>query len=309
MAGRSEGSLTRRLRLGLVGKDIAHSRSPLLHTEMLRMAGRDGSFSLLECPNEASLGAALDDLRSGALCGLNVTTPWKAQAAAACAAFVDGTGTRQDGPAPWPVNTLFLREGLVCGASTDGPGLCDALRWRGIDLQGRRVVLLGCGGAGQSVAADLLRAGVDHLLLCNRDGAVAVNLAQRLKDPRATTWRWGDGESLARADLVLHATRLGHGGKGGASDVQSELDWLPWRDWRGTPALLFDLGYAAQDTAVQALALREGLGAAVLRGSGQAMLAAQAARSFALWTGVTVDARELLRAVLPEAYQLYMSAP
>ena len=301
--------MTRRLRLGLVGKDIAHSRSPELHTELLRMAGLDGSFALLECPDEAALQSALDALVRGDLDGLNVTTPYKLEAAAACTAFVDGAGLLQRGQPPWPVNTLFLREGLLCGASTDGPGLCDALRWKGVGLQGCSVLLLGCGGAGQAVAADLLHAGAARLLLCNRDDARATNLAQRLEDSRVSVLPWGDGMGMADADLVLHATRLGHGAVGDAALVQAELGWLPWRAWSRTPALIFDLGYGRSDTAVQCLARREGLGAGVLRGSGQAMLAAQAAGSFALWTDVTIDARELLRAALPDAYQLYMSAP
>ena len=299
--------MSRPLRLGLLGRGIGRSRSPDLHAAALKACAMAGDSTLFDCADVAQAKATLDLLRSGHLDGLNVTTPYKAWAAAACEAFVRGEGAPSPGTPPLPVNTLFLRDEMLCGASTDGPGLRDALRWAGVALAGKGAVLLGCGGAGQAIAGDLLAAGLQRLVLCSRDPASALQLAGSLGDSRVSTAPWGEAAALRDADLVLHATRLGHGLAGMQPDASAAWAWLPWQAWRESGVLLWDLAYAPEDTPWQALARREGV--RFQPHSGQAMLAAQAARSFALWTGCLPEGRALLQAILPDGYQLYMSEP
>lgn len=297
------------LRLGLLGRDIGRSRSPDLHAAALRLCKQDGTYRLFDHADVKDAQAVIELLRGRQLHGLNVTTPYKVWAAAACHVIGDGAGAPNSRPAPLSVNTLFMHDNFLHGASTDGPGLCDALRWAGVRLRGRQVALIGCGGAGQGIASALLAAGLERLVVCNRDPAKARQLHEYLKDSRVSVGLWGVRGNLADADLAIHATRLGHGAEGLQADVNAALSWLPWSAWCKRATLLVDLGYASGDTPWQALARREGLGACILAGSGQAMLSAQAARSFALWTGCSLDGRDLLPSILPQGYQLYMSEP
>jgi shikimate dehydrogenase len=300
----------------LLGADIGHSQSPQLHLAALRTLGRTGTYELFDAATQVQAQAVLDRLRAGELDGLNVTTPWKRWAAAQCACGLDAAGQLTPDSPDRPVNTIALRDGRLCGGSTDGPGLLDALDFAGVVLLGARVLLLGAGGAGASVAPELLAAGAARLVIANRGQERAQTLATHLSllGPRADVQvlPWGRRVSDAAIDLVVHATRLGHGEVQpyDHSDVVA-WNWLPWSAWRDGGTVVADLVYGASPTRLQALALGQGLAAdtrlvvgadthpvvgealksprGVLLGSGEAMLAAQAARAWRLWTGDQVD--------------------
>jgi len=336
----TNGNSAAPLRLALLGAGIAHSLSPVLQAAALAATGYQGTYTLYDCASEAAARAVMARVGKD-LDGLNVTTPWKGLAAALC----------QTAPtSPASINTLWWDAGLR-GTSTDGAGLLAALAQAGLTLQGRTVAVLGLGGAGQALAAALADQGLARLILTSRDPQkLAATVAQvGAASPQLALdfVPWGapvpDSSALAEADLVVHATRLGHGESFLASpevrraehftraagawpgpahdhslkrapagvDLARELAWLPWAAWAGRGTVLFDSVYAEALTRVQGLAVEHGLGAdmrlvpgmgdrdrpvqGVLVGSGQAMLAHQAAHSFACWTGHLPDGRKLLR--------------
>lgn len=312
--------MTAPLRLGLVGRGIAHSLSPRLHAHALALADLEGSYAILDCADDAAALDAFAALRRGEWHGLNVTTPFKALALQSADAWAR-TAQHKAGVFTQPANTLFMQETRLVAASTDGHGLTSALLGAQVDLVDQRVLLVGAGGAGQAVAAELLALGAAQVRVTNRTSEPAVALVARLN----TVWPnhallqpWGDRLGLAGIDVVVHATRLGHG----SGDLADALDWLPWDAWATRPPLLVDLVYAPTLTPLQALAQRHGLPIdgrlaeapveearvhperqaprGVLQFFGQAMLAHQAARSFQLWTGRRVDAARLLAGIVEE---------
>lgn len=310
--------MTRPWRLGLVGHGIQHSLSPRLIANALAQVDAAGTYELFDCATDADALAVFERLRTGGLDGLNVTTPFKPLALKTADAWLR-TAQHPGGVLARPANTLWPRDGRLVAASTDGHGLTSALLGAQVDLTGLRVLLLGAGGAGQAVAADLVALGVHQLRIANRTHAAAESLVAALEaiwPKRALHQPWGDAHGLSGIDLVVNATRLGHGGQA----VGDVLDWLPWRSWAAQSPVLADMVYAPGLTPLQALAHGHGLPVdtrllepldpeprmhpelkpprGVVQGFGQSMLAHQAARSFQLWTGLRVDARRMLAAIL-----------
>lgn len=317
------------LSLGLVGAAIDRSLSPRLHTEALRLAGLDGGYGLWRASNPDAFADAVDRLRAGQWAGLNVTAPWKQRAADLCDEL-QPLRMRRRPVAPSSVNTLWLRGGRLLGASTDGSGLVGALHLAGVEWVGRRVLLLGAGGAAWAVAPALLEAGARPLVLAarrrERADALAGWLAGHFGLESAQAVDWGRSAGLGECALVVHATALGHGG----SDGGEALDWLPWSSWRRRGTCVADLVYAvalgaeagnvsSARTWLEQRALDLGLRLdarllqprsehpdvgrptpaprGVVLGLGAAMLACQAADSFAWWTGHHPDPWRLLAAL------------
>lgn len=256
----------RPLRLGLVGHGIGHSLSPILHRAGLAALGLRGEYVLFEAPTEADLDRVVGLLHQGALDGANVTTPHKRAAMQRCdEAPVDGA----------PVNTLWRdAQGRLVGGSSDGPGLCLALRSRGVALAGRRVAILGAGGAAEAVGIGLRAVGAVIVAVVGRRPAAADLVAGRL-GTRALGW---DAPPPAAIDLLVHATRIGHGGC--ADDAALARLHPAW--WAGARTAA-DLVYATEATAFERFGASRG--ANVLVGMGGEMLAAQAAISLGWWTG------------------------
>ncbi len=312
------------LRFGLVGTGIGHSLSPRLHEKAFELSGITGSYALLDCADASAALAVFAQLRLGDLDGLNVTTPFKALALQTADAWLRPASHRS-GVFTHPANTLFMQEDRLVASSTDGHGLAAALRSAQVDLAGKRVLLLGAGGACQAIAAELLAAGAAQLRVTNRTPAPAHALVDRLNavwPHHAHAHDWGEARGLADMDVIVHATLLGHG-QVLPDTVAAQLDWLPWQAWAARPPLLADLVYAPELTPVQALARAHGLPVddrlaqapiagtriqqdnlqivGIIQYFGQAMLAHQAAGAFELWTGVAVDAQRMLAAILPGA--------
>lgn len=303
---------TQPLLLGLIGDAIDHSLSPRLHEAALQREGLSGSYALLHAPTQGVAQRWLDAVRHGAFAGANVTTPWKLHAARAAEAHLwwsaDGWQPGS-GPPPFAVNTVWCADsGALTAASTDGPGLVAALQAASSApaLAGSRVVVLGTGGAAQSIVPSLLAAQVDQVVVAGRDlgkalaaaaGAArateASGLVVRRRSLLPASWR--DAAALCDAQLVIHASRVGHGvaldpltalPANAAAGIDSALTALPWAGWADCGAALADLVYGPAGSVTVAERAAQLAGMPVRIGMGRQMLAAQAALSFQLWTGL-----------------------
>ena len=260
------------LRLGLVGQGIGHSLSPRLHARLLQCAGIQGEYRLYDLDD---CSGPLEFLRCGELDGLNVTTPFKRHAALACSPALG-----------FPVNTLRARDGALQGWSSDGPGFVDAATSLWGDLAGATVLLLGTGGAAESLLPSLGQAGAD-VRLWGRNHLSAQELAVR-----GGCALWAEAPSEL-PQLVVHASRWGHGQEGMAPASEAQA-WsgFPWAAWSAAGTAVIDLVYsAAGPTWFEALAIDRQV--RVVAGFGRAMLAAQAARSFGWWGGIAVPWQEI----------------
>jgi shikimate dehydrogenase len=200
----------------VLGWPLAHTLSPALHQAAYRAAGLDGWTYEARPTRPEDLPAALDEVRSGTLAGVNLTTPHK-QPAAGLVDLLERPADRLGA-----VNTVFVREGRLLGGNTDVAGAVWALgsqlalrdhRWDGTGP----AVLLGTGGVALAVAfawGQLARARrhqglpVPPLQVAGRDpGRAAAVAGLAGPDARPVGWE-GVAELVASADVLLQATTL-----------------------------------------------------------------------------------------------------
>lgn len=257
------------LRYAVFGSPIAHSLSPRIHAAFAAQFGLALDYRAIEA-GRAEFARTLDAFAHDGGRGANVTLPLKEDAAVRCRVLSDRA--RRAGS----VNTLIRVDNAWHGDSTDGAGLLRDLRERhGFEPQGRRVLLLGAGGAARAVAFALADAGIDELLIANRTPERATALAAAI-GPAAGACAWNELARLRDLDLLVNATAAGHAAS--ALDLPATLI--------GATTRCHDLSYGAAATAF--LGWARAAGAAHVS-DGLGMLVEQAAESFKLWHGVQPD--------------------
>jgi len=221
------------------------------------------------------LRAFLRVVREANFLGGNVTIPFKEEAAALADLRSDAV------EACGAANTLVVRAGAIHAENTDGEGFLDSLDGRGWGRRHRSVVLLGAGGAARGVAFALGRAGARRIAVLNRTpgraAAVVRALSPRLPSVAFSTALLGPAtmaEAFRDADLIVQCTSLG---------LTGEWDGFPYKAVKKT-SFFADLVYRAGGTALVRRLRARGVPSI----DGLPMLAHQAARSFALWTGTRV---------------------
>jgi len=268
-------------RLGVLGWPVAHSRSPAIHNAAFAALGM-GGWRYQRLPVAPELfEQTVRALPGSGFLGANVTIPHK-QAALAVADEASGAA-REIGAA----NTLsFSPDGAIAAENTDAPGLIAAL---GQSPRGMRAMVLGAGGSARAAAWALRQAGAAEVLVWNRTGERAQELARELgvravKAPQA-------------ADLLVNCTSVGLDLEAGLERSPSEpgvLNQLPLTfDQVGEYSYVVDLVYRAGST--QLLAAAEAHGLRTL--DGLEILLAQGALSFELWTGRKPPIAVMRRAV------------
>ena len=254
------------------GHPVAHSLSPQIHAAFGRQTGIALDYAAIDATPQ-DLPAALDRFVAAGGKGANITLPLKEAAFALCGATSERA--RRAGAA----NTLTRNDGQWHGDNTDGIGLVRDLTERlGLDLRGRRALLLGAGGSARGVAPALLDAGIAELVIANRTAERADALADALGEPdRAHSRYWGDLMGQGDFALIVNATSAARAG--------TDEFALPFS--LSTPrTLAVDLNYG--EAAIPFLAWARAAGCRdVVDGLG--MLVEQAAASFELWHGVRPD--------------------
>ena len=258
----------------LIGNPVAHSKSPWIHAEFARATGQDLEYTALESPL-GGFARTVDELRAAGARGANVTVPFKQEAYAYCRGRVSARASKAQA-----VNTLTFEDGGARGDNTDGVGLVlDLERNLGRPIAGRRVLLMGAGGAARGVLPSLLECGPAALRIANRTARRARELAMICADVKGGGYPELAGQSF---DLVINATSAG------LADAAPRLPagiFAPG-------ALAYDMVYG-RDTPF--LAAARAAGAAVSNGLG--MLVEQAAESFRLWRGVRPETVPVLSAL------------
>ena len=248
-------------RYAVFGNPIGHSKSPQIHAAFARQAGQELVYEAILAPLDG-FAEALLAFRAADGQGANVTVPFKEQAFR----LADRHTARAE--AAGAVNTLSFDGDSVLGDNTDGAGLVnDLTRNLGLQLGGRRILLLGAGGAARGVLGPLLEQAPAQLVIANRTPARAFDLASRF----GCTGGGYDSLDGQRFDLVINAT---------AASLADELPPLP-DDLFAAGALAYDMMYG-RDTPFLAFARQHGAACA----DGLGMLVEQAAEAFFLWRGI-----------------------
>ena len=254
-------------RYAVIGNPVAHSKSPRIHAAFAAATRQDMVYEHLHAERGA-FAATVDRFRCDGGAGLNVTLPFKLEAFA----YADRHSERA--AAAKAANTLkFERDGCYAD-NTDGAGLLRDLQHNlGLTLNGRRVLIMGAGGATRGVLLPLLAAQPAQVTIVNRSADKAHQLAADFAPVRAVK-ACGYAELYgAQFDLVINAT---------SASLHRDLPPLP-AGLFAADAAAYDMMYGAGDTQFMAYARREG---ALRVHDGLGMLVEQAAESFYLWRGV-----------------------
>lgn len=264
----------------LFGHPVAQSKSPFIHGLFAKQLGQPMSYRVVDVAPEEFEGTVRRFFVDGGA-GANVTVPHKT----AAAGLVDLLSPEAERAGA--VNTLVVRDdGTLLGANTDGVGLLKDLESNlSLSLAGKRLLILGAGGATRGILEPLLRAAPAAVHIANRTPGRALELADAFADlGEIAGGGYADMTELAPFDLILNAT---------AASLAGEVPPVPMPLYtRDTVA--YDLAYARGDTPFTQWARSRGM-TQVHKGFG--MLVEQAAAAFALWRGVRPETAPVLEAL------------
>lgn len=261
----------------VVGNPIHHSKSPLIHRAFAEQTAENIDYAAIEIPLDA-LEQSLKQLRDVTkLKGLNVTVPFKEQ--------VWGLANHKSARAEraGAVNTVaFNNNGEMYGDNTDGVGLCrDLTLNHQIELAGKRILLLGAGGASRGVIAPLLDYQPSQLFIANRTAQKASHLAALFADLGPVSGGGFEQIDDAAFDIVINAT---------AASLQGvSLPLSP--NVLHSKTCCYDMMYADSDTAFIQWAKHHG---AAKSFDGLGMLVEQAAEAFFVWRQVRVETQPVI---------------
>lgn len=256
-------------RYAVIGHPIEHSRSPEIHHQFARQCGHNIHYTRLAAPVDGFVTVADDFFAHGGK-GLNVTLPFKQEAATRADQLTERA--KQAGA----VNTLMTTPNGLLGDNTDGAGLSGDLEKNcQTDIAGKRLLILGAGGAVRGVVPALLAKGPARIVIANRTLAKAQDIAHACHDLGPVSACPLD-ELPDDADIVINAISAGLGGT------------MPTLDSRllSRATLAYDMLYGHQATPFMVWARQHHVETV---SDGLGMLVEQAAASFHLWRGVRPD--------------------
>ena len=259
-------------RYAVVGNPIAHSKSPVIHTEFAKQTGEDMSYKAMLVPVDKFVKEVNGFFAHGGR-GMSVTLPFKLQA------FDLATERSARALDAGAVNMLRYSGGIIFGDNTDGVGLVrDITQNLGVAIRGKRVLILGAGGAARGVIYPVLMENPQSLTLVNRTFETAEKLIARyfqisfFKPINFAALRFEQliGKSF---DIVINAT---------SSSVNDEKLPLP-KGIFAKGALAYEMMYGKGVTPYLHFAREEGVAKTA---DGLGMLVEQAAEAFHLWRDV-----------------------
>lgn len=262
----------------VVGNPISHSKSPRIHSLFAAQTGEAVEYTAIQAPLEEFEKTVQDFFDKGGK-GLNVTVPFKEQAWR----MADTRSNRAEKAGA--SNTLYRNDqGRLVADNTDGVGLVkDLTQHSGVSLAGRRVLVLGAGGAVRGVLGPILAEQPDELIIANRTVARAEALVELFEEDAGDTAFSAMGfEAVAGAfDVVINGT---------SASLQGDLPPVTPEIVDGH-TVVYDMMYSPGATTFNQWALDNGAGR-VLDGLG--MLVEQAAEAFLVWRGISPETRPVM---------------
>ncbi|MDT8386921.1 MAG: shikimate dehydrogenase [Thiogranum sp.] len=266
-------------RYAVMGNPVAHSKSPQIHHMFAEQTGQLLRYDTVLVPPGGFASAVREFFDAGGK-GLNVTVPFK-QEAWKLADDLSPEAARASA-----VNTLvWQNDGRLSGDNTDGIGLVrDLIDNLHLELQAKRILLLGAGGAARGVLAPLLEQRPAQLAIANRTVERAEQLAEEFSDLGELHGCGFEALEGSAYDLIINATAAG---------LCGEVPPLPEGIISGNTAC-YDMVYGAAPTAFVKYARQCGASLAV---DGLGMLVEQAAASFRIWRGIQPDTAPVIAAL------------
>jgi len=291
-------------RYALIGCDIGYTRSPFVHGEICRLAGADTEYGVLDFPPE-ELPERIRYLREN-YDGFNVTKPYKADVIK----YLDGLDIIAESIGA--ANTVArTADGKLFGYNTDIAGFVGSLEYHGIGLCGKRVLILGAGGAAR--AAIVALGGLSEVKIWNRTYETALRLTETAREWKMEGRELGitavkelpsdcyaiinctsaglHNQHTARNESQMTKNKIKSIHRPQTTDHQPPIkDDCPLpRDFEfGAGQVAIDLIYNPRETEF----LRRAKAAGLKTANGAAMLFYQALRAQGIWQGAAIDASE-----------------
>jgi shikimate dehydrogenase len=272
------------LRFAVIGNPIAHSKSPAIHAAFAEGLGLAIQYERLLAPIDA-FAEIVDRFRAEGGVGANVTLPFKLDAFRYASSLSSAARQAE------AVNTLSFRADGVAGDNTDGTGLVRDIEHNfGHGLHGKRVLILGAGGAARGAAGPLLEAGPASLTIANRTQSKAQDIAALFASTGKVEAMSLDALTELQFDVVINAT---------SASLGDAMLSIP-RSLFAPGAFAYDMVYGKGSTPFLDFARQSRAETA----DGLGMLVEQAAEAFRIWHGVrpaTAPVLAKLRAELAAA--------
>ena len=265
----------------VMGNPIAHSKSPSIHTLFGKQTEQSIHYTAIQV-DSGGFNQAVGNFVAAGGKGLNITVPFKEEAWALV------TNRSERAERAGAVNTIKIKDSQLFGDNTDGVGLVNDLTINHeIELKGKKILLMGAGGAARGVLIPLLKQNPSFLFIANRTPDKAKDLAVVFSDVGHV--EGGGYEHLPdlKFDVVINAT---------AASLQGELPPLP-DTLLNDNASCYDMMYAAKPTPFMLWAT-EHKAKKVLDGLG--MLVEQAAESFFLWRNIRPETKTVIQQLRKE---------
>ncbi|MCU0464730.1 MAG: shikimate dehydrogenase [Anaerolineae bacterium] len=269
-------------RVGIIGWPLTTTFSPAMHNAAFQALGMDWVYDKMAIPLDIVRLGILEPQRHGYV-GINVTIPHKEEAMR----YVVPDALAQMVGA---VNTIDLR--TMGGTNTDVAGLVTDLQANGVELAGKRAVILGAGGAARAAVVGLTQAGASVVVVnrsLERARAMVANLALSNITIQAEAQTLDDAVEQGGIDLIINATPAG---------MFPDVEATPWINGVPFPrgVTVYDMIYRPAQTRLMRQAEEHG-GRAI---GGLGMLVYQGAAAFKLWTGVEPPVEVMFAAVRGE---------
>lgn len=274
---------------GVFGHPVAENPTGVMQEAAFTALGLNWRYLTIEVlPDD--LPAAIQGLRAMQFAGINCTLPHKV----AVLPLLDGVAP--DARMMGAVNTVRREGDRLIGENTDGKGFMRALAEAGVAATGKRVVILGAGGAARAISMELALAGVEQITLVNRSAermAVLAALLQEHTPVRVETALWQEQYHVPEGThILINATSIG---------LYPEVDRMPAVEMASiAPAMLVCdvIPNPPQTAFLRAAAAR---GAQTLDGLG--MLVYQGAIAFTMWTHEEAPVN-VMRKALADVFQV-----
>lgn len=259
----------------VLGNPVAHSRSPAIHAQFAAQCGQDMGYEAVLAPLNGFAVTVAQFIAAGGK-GANVTVPFKEEA------FRLSTRRSARAERAGAVNTLVFGADEIFGDNTDGAGLVRDLTVNaGLSLAGKRILLLGAGGAVRGALEPLLAQQPASLVIANRTVEKAERLAELFDDLGPVSASGFDWLSEP-VDLIINAT---------SASLSGDVPPIAGSLVEPGKTFCYDMMYAKQPTAFCRWATEHGAAMAM---DGLGMLVEQAAEAFYLWRGVRPDSAPVL---------------
>lgn len=263
----------------VIGNPIGHTKSPLIHSLFAEATRQAMAYTAIEGPLEPEQAFA-ETVRafiaSGGK-GMNITAPFKLKA------FEMADERSERATLAGAVNAMKFENGRILAENFDGIGLVRDIEFNlNLPLAGKRVLMLGAGGAARGALLPFLAAHPAEMVIANRDITKARALASQVGPESAlVACSYGDLEAMGRFDLVVNAT---------SASLTGELPPVPPSVFSPS-GTAYELAYGKRLTPFLRMARNAGVHGIA---DGVGMLVEQAAEAFAWWRGVRPETKEVI---------------